>query len=77
MNDTDPDGDALSITSVGPPANGTVQNHDNGTITYTPAAGFVGVDTFTYTICAPEGCLTSSATAAVTIEVRRGKGKRK
>ena len=76
-NDSDPDGDALSVTSVGPAANGTVRNNGNGTVTYTPAPGFTGVDTFVYTICTPEGCLTSSATAAVTIQVLKGKGKRR
>ena len=76
-NDTDPDGDTLTISSVGAAANGTVRDNGNGSITYTPATGFVGFDTFVYTICAPEGCLTSSATAAVTIEIRRGKGKKK
>ena len=76
-NDTDPDGDALTITATGPAAHGTVTNNGDGTLTYVPAAGFTGIDTFVYTICAPEGCLTSSATAAVTIEVRRGKGRLK
>jgi subtilase family serine protease len=76
-NDTDPDNDQLTITSVGPAAHGTVRNNGNGTLTYTPAFAFVGIDTFTYTICAPEGCLTSSATAAVTIDVRRLGSKKK
>lgn len=76
-NDTDPDGDALTITNVGPAAHGSVVNNGNGTLTYTPAAGYVGFDTFTYTICAPEGCLVSSATAAVGVEVQRRKGKKR
>ncbi len=77
VNDTDPDNDTLSITAVGPAAHGAVTNNGDGTLTYSPAAGFSGFDTFTYTICAPEGCLTTSSTAAVTIEVRRGKGRKK
>ena len=76
-NDSDPDGDALTISSVGAAAHGTVVNNGDGTLTYTPAAGFIGVDTFTYTICAPEGCLTSSSTAAVTVTVERRRGKKK
>lgn len=76
-NDTDPDGDALSVTSVGQAAHGTVTNNGDGTVTYRPAANFIGFDTFVYTICAPEGCLTSSVTAAVTVEVKRAKGKRR
>ena len=49
-NDTDPDGDALTISSFGTPANGTVTNNGDGTFTYEPNAGFTGNDTFDYTI---------------------------
>ncbi len=76
-NDTDPDGDALTVSSVGPAAHGSVVNNGDGTLTYTPALGYVGVDTFTYTICAPEGCLTTSSTAAVTIDVQKRRGRRR
>lgn len=75
-NDIDPDDDQLTITSVGPAAHGTVVINAKGTLTYIPAAGFIGVDTFTYTICAPEGCLLSSSTAAVTVDVQKRKGKK-
>jgi subtilisin family serine protease len=75
-NDTDPDGDQLSVTSVGAAANGTVINNGDGTVTYTPRAGFIGADTFTYTICAPEGCLTTSTSAAVLVEVKKRRGKK-
>lgn len=75
-NDTDPDGDTLTVTSVGSAANGTVVNNGDGTVTYTPRDRFIGPDTFTYTICAPEGCLTASATAAVLVEVKKRKGKK-
>jgi subtilisin family serine protease len=76
-NDSDPDGDQLTITSVGPASHGSVINNGDGTLTYTPATGYLGVDTFTYTICAPEGCLTSSSTAAVTVTVEKRRGKKK
>jgi len=51
-NDTDPDGDTLTVVpgSVTQPANGTVELNPDGTITYTPNDGFFGYDTFTYTI---------------------------
>lgn len=46
-NDTDANGDTLVISSVTQPAHGVVVN--NGTdVTYTPAANFHGLDTFTY-----------------------------
>ncbi|HKO97537.1 MAG TPA: S8 family serine peptidase [Pyrinomonadaceae bacterium] len=75
-NDVDPDGDTLTITSVGPAAHGLVTNNGDGTLTYTPATGYIGIDTFTYTVCAPEGCQTTSSTAAVGVDVQRRKGKK-
>lgn len=65
VNDSDPDGDTLSVTSVTQPMNGAVQNVGNGVI-YTPRVGFVGTDTFTYTNSDGQG---GSATATVTITV--------
>jgi hypothetical protein len=66
-NDSDPDNDPLTITQVGAPGHGVA--HLNGadhTIIYTPAAGFTGTDTFTYTIADPAGV---EATATVTVLV--------
>ena len=34
---------------------GTVADNGNGTFTYTPAAGFTGTDSFTYTIADADG----------------------
>ena len=46
-NDTDVDGDELTITDVSDPANGNITITDNNTtVTYTPDPGFLGVDTF-------------------------------
>ena len=52
-NDSDPNGDPLTVTDASA-NNGTVFINGDGTITYTPAAGFCGSDTITYTICDPE-----------------------
>ncbi|HEX9725805.1 MAG TPA: Ig-like domain-containing protein, partial [Vicinamibacteria bacterium] len=41
-NDTDPDGDALSIAELSSPAHGSVYVNLDDTLTYTPAATFVG-----------------------------------
>ncbi len=65
-NDRDPDGDPLTIASIGPVANGTVTMHANGTLTYTPNAGFTGVETFTYMVTDGQG---GYATATVSITV--------
>ena len=48
-NDSDPDGNKLSIASVTVPSHGTAVISGN-TITYTPTSGFSGVDSFSYTI---------------------------
>lgn len=48
-NDTDPDGDALTVTEVSTPSNGTAEVSGDGGVTYTPVADFFGVDAFTYT----------------------------
>ena len=48
-NDTDADGDALTIVAVTQGANGSV-TFTAGSVSYTPNAGFVGSDSFTYTI---------------------------
>ena len=49
-NDTDPDGNALTMTLwSGNPVGGTVAIDSNGDFTYTPDSDFVGVSSFTYT----------------------------
>jgi hypothetical protein len=69
-NDTDPDGGAISITSVTQPTNGTVVITGGGTgLTYQPNADYCNnppgttLDTFTYTLT-PGG---SSATVTMTV----------
>jgi probable HAF family extracellular repeat protein len=50
-NDSDPDGDPLTVTGIGSPSNGTVRIESDGTVArYTPAQDFVGEDAFTYQI---------------------------
>ncbi|WP_136443664.1 Ig-like domain-containing protein [Pacificoceanicola onchidii] len=49
-NDTDPDGDPLTVTEVGDPTNGTATLNPDGTVTYTPDPDFVGQDTIPYTV---------------------------
>jgi hypothetical protein len=68
-NDTDPDeGDVLTVNSVGTPDNGgTATVAPNGlSIRYTPAVGFVGVETFSYTVRDSLGS-TNIATVTVTV----------
>lgn len=49
-NDTDSDKDALTITNVTTPGQGTVRINADGTLTYTPGPEFSGTDQFTYTL---------------------------
>ena len=64
-NDSDLDGDPLSVTAASAP-NGTVTINTDGTITYTPNPDFNGIDVITYTISDGNGG-TSTATLTVTV----------
>jgi VCBS repeat-containing protein len=65
-NDTDANGNALTASLIGNVSHGTLALSANGSFTYTPAAGFVGADSFTYR--ANDGSLNSN-TATVSITV--------
>ncbi|MEM8970539.1 MAG: cadherin-like domain-containing protein [Pseudomonadota bacterium] len=65
-NDSDSDGDPLSLESFTQPTNGSLIDNGNGTLTYTPAQGFIGTDTFTYTVNDGNGG-TNSAIASIAV----------
>lgn len=75
-NDADPDGDALSVTGVANPGNGTAEVGPDDTITYTPADDFIGTDTFEYTVDdgGADPLPQAAATATVTITVTAAPG---
>lgn len=66
-NDTDVDNDTLTVTAVGTPmvANATAVLN-GGNVTYTPAAGFTGSDSFQYTVSDGNGG-TDTGTVNVTV----------
>jgi len=64
-NDTDIDGDALSITGVTQPAHGTV-TFTAGDVSFAPAGDFAGTTSFTYTASDSNG---GSDTATVNVTV--------
>ena len=64
-NDSDPDGDGLSISSVTSGQNGTVSITGSGLL-YQPNSGFAGTDTFSYTATDGNG---GSGTATVTVTI--------
>lgn len=66
-NDIDPNGEAVSFVSFEQPSFGTLTDLGNGKLLYTPDSGFVGSDTFTYTIT--DGDLTAMGTARVNVVV--------
>jgi hypothetical protein len=70
-NDLDRDGDTLSVVAVGAGQHGTTSLQPNGSVLYTPANGFLGVDTFTYTVSDGHGG-TDTATATVHVGVGFG-----
>ncbi|HUE72939.1 MAG TPA: Ig-like domain-containing protein [Pirellulaceae bacterium] len=73
-NDFKDEGNTLVIVAITQPANGTVIDNGDGTLSYVPDADFFGTDTFTYTINqtidpkAPED-LDENQIATVTITV--------
>ena len=72
-NDSDPDGDPLTSSLVSGPANASAfQLNSNGTYTYTPAEGFVGEDSFTYSATDPQtGATPAQAMVTITVSEQR------
>jgi len=63
-NDSDPDGDPLTIDSVTEPEHGTV-TIEGDKVRYTPDKDYYGTDSFSYT--ATDGVDTATATVTVTV----------
>ena len=64
-NDTDMDGDPLTVVSAGPAAHGATAIASGG-VRYSPALNWSGTDRFSYTIADPGG-LTATATVTMTV----------
>ncbi len=70
-NDTDPDpGDTLWVNLMTPTQHGTVTLQADGSFVYTPALGYVGMDTFTYALIsfARGGGVADTATVTITVK---------
>lgn len=65
-NDSDLDGDPLTIVSVQDPTNGNATLNNDGSVAFTPNADFNGLGSFSYTVDDGNG---STAIARVTVEV--------
>jgi large repetitive protein len=69
-NDGDPDGSLVpsSVVVVDGPVNGSVSvDPESGVVTYSPDAGFVGSDGFTYTVDDDDGATSNVASVSVTV----------
>jgi len=64
----------VAATLSTPPANGTAVVNADGTTSYTPTGGFVGTDSFTYTITTIDAGEPRSDTATVTVTVAASSG---
>ncbi len=69
-NDSDVDGtiDPATVEIVTQPESGSVVVSDSGLATYTPNAGYTGLDSFTYTVKNTEGVTTNVATVNLAID---------
>ncbi len=68
-NDSDADSDTITVTAITQGTHGTVVIGTAGAnVTYTPAVGYLGADSFTYTISDTHG---GSATATVSVTVKK------
>jgi len=68
-NDSDPDGSLApdSVQVVSAPSHGTALPAPDGTVTYTPAAGYLGGDSFTYTVRDNVGATSNVASVTLTV----------
>ena len=72
-NDTDPDGsiDLSGLNVVTNPGHGTVTvDKSAGQVLYTPVAGYVGGDSFTYSVTDADGATSNVANVALTVGPR-------
>lgn len=70
-NDTDAQGNinaaSVKIVAGSGPANGSVAVDPTGAVTYAPNIGFVGTDSFSYTLADTTGAVSNAATVTVSV----------
>jgi ELWxxDGT repeat protein len=68
-NDSDPDGSLVpqSVRVTANPTSGSVAANANGALVYTPAAGFSGTVTFSYTVNDNQGATSNAAVVSVSV----------
>jgi len=65
-NDSDVDGDPLTLSLVSGPAQGSLSFAGDGSFSYVPAANFNGTDSFVYRLS--DGALSDDATVTLTVD---------
>jgi hypothetical protein len=60
--------DPASVVIVTPPLHGTAAANPDGTVTYTPLANYVGVDSYQYTVRNTAGNASNAATVSIVVE---------
>lgn len=73
-NDSDADGDTLTAGMPSNPGSGTLILSSNGGFSYTPKAGFTGIDSFTYMVHGDDGGAMPTATVTITVGSGGGGG---
>ena len=71
-NDADAENGILTVTNISAlsnPAAGTLINNNDGTVNFTPAMGYIGTVTFTYTVTDDGNPAKTSSAATVTITI--------
>ncbi|MFM9844655.1 MAG: cadherin-like domain-containing protein, partial [Dongiaceae bacterium] len=68
-NDSDGNGDTLSVSLIGGPSNGTLTLNANGRFTYTPNADYNGTDSFTYQVADGNGGFDSATVTLIVTAV--------
>ena len=66
-NDTDLDGDALTVTTWSEPSHGSLEWLSNGFARYTPEANYLGEDSFTYETEDDNGAVSNTGTVTISI----------
>lgn len=74
FNDIDPDNDVLTIVELTEPESGEVTISSGRAVKYTPARGFLGNDSFEYSVS--DGRATAKARVNVKVVKRFGRGKK-
>jgi hypothetical protein len=70
-NDSDVDGDPLSVSALGTAQHGSVVLNSDGSVTYTPFADYFGDDRFDYTVSDPSGAEDSGTVTIFVTGVNR------